>query len=261
MQCLACGGGLELAGGGQYARCTRCLALYQNGGGSLTPIHVEAPGGGNNPEFNAIFAQQLGFGPPPRPQGNLPDIGVRLRVDGVPIDIGSSGGIDTRRLENRVKQKAEQKIWGLVIGGVILLVILVTFAGIGIYVWLQMNPSGSGAAAAAPGGGSAASWDGKSTFACGGNDNVRIEGVTASLSAGPAIKATGNCRLELVDVTVSAPVAIDAGMNAKVAVRGGSITGTTTAIVAGVNAEVAILGAKVTGKTQTSANGKVTGLK
>lgn len=260
MQCLACGGGLEFAGGGQYARCTRCLALYQNGGGSLTPIRVEAPGGGNNPEFNAIFAQQLGFGPPPA-QSTMPDVGVRLRVDGVPIDISSSGGIDTRRLENRVKQKVEQKIWGLVIGGVILLVILATFAGVGIYVWLQMNQSGSGAAAAAPGGGSVASWDGKSTFSCGGNDDVKLEGVKASLSTGPAIKATGNCRLELVDVTLSAPVAIDAGMNAKVAVRGGSITGTTTAIVAGVNAQVTVDGAKVTGKTQTSANGKVTGVK
>jgi hypothetical protein len=49
MICPSCGGPLETAG--PAARCTRCPALYSTEGGDLTPIVVEAPGGGYNPEF------------------------------------------------------------------------------------------------------------------------------------------------------------------------------------------------------------------
>lgn len=44
------------------ARCPRCGALYsaQDGGG-LTPVVVESPGGGWNPEFQALFEEKLGF--------------------------------------------------------------------------------------------------------------------------------------------------------------------------------------------------------
>jgi hypothetical protein len=65
MQCSSCGGAFEWAGNGRYARC---LALFSNQNGQLTPIQVQAPGGGTPPAFNAMFAQNLGFGPPPQQQ-------------------------------------------------------------------------------------------------------------------------------------------------------------------------------------------------
>jgi LSD1 subclass zinc finger protein len=88
MQCLNCRGLLEFAGGGAHARCTQCLALFAVQNGQLTPVIVQAPGGGNNPEFNNIFAQQLGFAPrmPPQqafaPQAQFSVGGMGVRIVG-----------------------------------------------------------------------------------------------------------------------------------------------------------------------------------
>lgn len=106
----------------------------------------------------------------------------------------------------------------------------------------------------------AAKWDGKSPFTCSGNDNLRLNGVSAKLST-TAITASGNCHLTLVNVDVTAPTGIEAGVNAVVTVQGGSITGTTFAIHATANAKVDVTGAKVSGKTQAAGvNAKVTGV-
>src|SRR4051812_16661493 len=62
--CTSCGAALEWSPNGQgHARCTRCAALFSSDGASLTPVRLEAPGGGFNPDFQAIFEQQLGFSP------------------------------------------------------------------------------------------------------------------------------------------------------------------------------------------------------
>ena len=63
MNCPNCHGTLELAGQGQHARCEKCGQLYSHQDGQLTPVVVQAPGGGYNAEFQALFEQQLGFGP------------------------------------------------------------------------------------------------------------------------------------------------------------------------------------------------------
>ena len=65
----------------------RCLALFNNQGGQLTPIQVQAPGGGNNPEFNAMFA-------------DLPDPRK---------DAGSGGGITSLPLHQRDEPPAEPR--------------------------------------------------------------------------------------------------------------------------------------------------------
>src|SRR5262245_58494979 len=117
MQCLNCGGAFEFAGGGQHARCTRCLALFSNNHGPLTPIRVEAPGGGYNPDFNAMFARNLGFGPPPPGAGphNAPQQPQHNLGKGT-FDMG--GGqqlqltIDGKNPENFLKDKASSMIWG-----------------------------------------------------------------------------------------------------------------------------------------------------
>ena len=103
MTCVNCGGAFEYAQGGKYCRCVRCLTLFTNEMGRLTPIHVEAPGGGHNPEFNAIFARNLGFGPPPN-QG--PQLHVR---------------INGQTPESYAKNQVSSMVWGWIIGAVILL--------------------------------------------------------------------------------------------------------------------------------------------
>jgi hypothetical protein len=238
----------------------RCLSLFSNQNGQLTPIVVEAPGGGFNPEFNNIFAQNLGFGPPPpgaqpmpprqQPQHNLAqgtfDLGgghqLRLKIDG-------------KSPENYLKHKASSMIWGWIIGAVILGLVVLTFAGIGIYVYVVAKDSASGA----PGGGVAtgATWDGKSTFECKGNDNVTLTGIKANVS-GTAIKASGNCQLTMVGVEITAPVGIEASANAKVSMTGGAINATTHSVVASAAAKVDLVGTKVSGKSKSSGAAKVT---
>ncbi len=249
MQCLSCGGAFEWAGNGQYARCTRCLALFSNQGGQLTPIQVQAPGGGNNPEFNAMFAQNLGFGPPP-PQHNMA-AGTFDMGGGQQLQVQING----KTPESYLKDKASSMIWGWIIGAVIIGIMVLTGIGFGIYIYLEAkNPStGSGVKT-----GAAAQWDGKSTFECKGNDVVALTGVKANVS-GTAIKASANCQLSLTGVDITAGVGIEASASAKVTMTGGSINATTNSVVATAAAKVDCVGTKVTGKSKASGAAKITG--
>jgi hypothetical protein len=63
-ECPICSGAFEVIQpeGEMIARCSRCGALYQvQPGGGMMPVIVEAPGGGWNAEFQAIFEEKLGF--------------------------------------------------------------------------------------------------------------------------------------------------------------------------------------------------------
>ncbi len=251
MQCLSCGGAFEWAGNGQYARCTRCLALFGNQNGQLTPIQVEAPGGGNNPEFNAMFAQNLRFGPPP-PQHNMAagtfDMGggqqLRLKIDG-------------KSPEGFLKDKASGMIWGWIIGAVIIGILVLGGIGLAGYIYFAAK-SGAAAGGGGVATGAAASWDGKSTLLCGGNDVISLTGVKANVS-GTAIKASGNCQLSMTGVDITAGTGIEASANAKVTMIGGSIKATTSSVVASASAKVECTGTTVTGKSKTSGAAKVTG--
>jgi hypothetical protein len=251
MQCLSCGGAFEWAGNGQYARCTRCLALFSHQNGQLTPIHVEAPGGGNNPEFNAHFAQNLGFGPPPQ-QHNLAagtfDMGggqqLKLKING-------------KSPEGFLKDKASSMIWGWIIGAVIIGILVLGGIGLAGYIFFAARSTGAGGGAGVATG-AAAKWDGKSTLECKGNDVMELTGVKANVS-GTAIKASGNCQLSMVGVDITAATGIEASASAKVTMTGGSITATTNSVVASAAAKVDCVGTKVTGKSKASGAAKVTG--
>lgn len=261
MRCLYCGGGLEWAG--HNARCGACLNLFAMQNNQLTPVHVEAPGGGWNPDFNAVFARNLGFGPPPpgavprpppqQPQHNLSqgtfDVGgghqVQLQING-------------KTPENYLKDKASSAIFGWVIGAVIVGLMLLTVVGVGIYIYVVAKSDGNPAADAKAA--AAAKWDGKSTFTCGGNDVLTLTGVKAQV-AGTAIKAGGNCQLTLVSVDIVAPVGIDASANAKVKMTGGNLKASTSAVVASAGAKVDFVGTNVAGPVKTSGGAKVTGAK
>jgi hypothetical protein len=194
---------------------------------------------------------------PPRQQQQPPQqqIAVHANVGGLNINATSGGGLDTQGLQNQLKDKAKSQILWYGIGCGILFLVVVGIAGMGLYIWRSATAGG------VPGGAVAASkWNGASTFTCSGNDNVRIEGTSAKLST-TAVSAQGNCKLTLVNVDITAPTGIEAGVNAVVTVQGGSITATTFAVHATGNAQVHVTGTKVSGKTLAAPpNAKITGV-
>jgi hypothetical protein len=249
MQCLNCGGGFEYAQNGAYCRCVRCLSLFKNEMGRLTPIVVEAPGGGNNPEFNAIFARNLGFGPPPQQQQQH-DYGRGQ------FELGGGHQLQVKINGQTPESYAKGMVWGWIIGAAILGIVLLSVVGVGIYIYVVAKDESSPVTKAATA--KAASWDGKSTLDCKGNDVMAIEGVTATVSD-TAIRAAGNCQLTLTNVKITAPVGIEASANAKVTMTGGSINASSNSVVASAGANVVISGAQVTGKSKKSGGAKIVG--
>jgi hypothetical protein len=253
MHCLQCGGSFEYAGANKnYARCTKCLALHE----VVRPGHVQlmdvrAPSGQVDPQFTAIFAQQLGFAPR---QATQHVVGMG------PVNLV----VNTGKIERDIRNKISGFIWGWIITGIVL--VLVAIGGIILWVYIrgQMNQAAAngGMPAAGTGAAQVVSWDGKSPYSCGASQVVTIKNATANLSSGPAVSALGACQLTLENVNITAPQGIQALGTAKVTVKGGSITSTGEAINAMGNAQVAVEGAKVTGKTSTlGAGAKITGVK
>jgi hypothetical protein len=255
MQCLQCGGSFEYAGANrEHARCTQCLALHSVvRPGHVQLIDVRTPTGQVDPQFTAMVAQQLGFAPRHAQQHVMGIGGVNLIVP-------------TARIERDIRNKISGFIWGWIITGIV--VFILAIGGIVFFFWIraQMKETtaiaSSGMPAAGTGAPEVVTWDGKSPYMCGASQVVTIKGVTATLSAGPAINALGACQLTLEDVNITAPEGIQAMGTAKVTVKGGSIKSTGEAIHAMGSAEVDVLGAKITGKTSTlGAGAKITGVK
>ncbi len=249
MQCPRCGGGFEFAGGGQHARCTRCLTLFQMGPQGPTQVQVQAPGGGQNQDFENTMAQNLGFGPPPAGAGkhNIPDVrvgdmNVRVKINGMTP-------------ENYAKDKVSSMVWGWIIGAIIIVLLVIGGGILGIYVWYQAKNSGSATVSVKTP--EAATWDGKSTFTCDGNDAVSLKGVKATAG----VVAGGNCHLTLDNCTITAPIGISSDGNARVIVTGGSVTGTTNAIKAEGISQVTVTGATIKGKVSMEGLAKVIGAK
>jgi len=216
------------------------------------------PGGppnyGQPPYGQPPYGQQPQQGPygqqPQGPQNNLAQ-GTFDMGNGQQLQLT----VDGKTPENYLKDKASSMIWGWIIGAVILGLVVITFAGVGLYVYFQAK---DGAASGTSKTATAGAWDGKSTFECKGNDAVSLTGIKANVS-GTAIKASGNCQLTLSGVDITAPIGIEASAGAKVTMTGGSIKATTNSVVASANAKVDLVGTSVTGKAKQSGNAKVTG--
>ena len=284
MQCLNCGGQLEWAGGGKYARCMRDLSLFTQENGQLTPVQVQAPGGGFNPEFNNMFASNLGFGPPPPGAQPMPPQGGGM-MGGAGMGGGGMGGnpyggappgpqhdygkgqfdlgggaqlrvkINGQSPENFAKNQVSSMVWGWIIGAAVVGLLLIGGVILGVYIYFSSTSSATAASGAPTKAPAAAQWDGKTAFSCKGNDAISLVGVNATAG----VTTSGNCQLTLTNVTITAAVPINASGNSKVNVVGGAINGTANAAVASSNAIVTFTGTKVTGKTTKSGNGKVLG--
>lgn len=205
----------------------------------------------------------LAFGidgrPPAQPQARpaqpqQPEVHAKIKIGGFNINANSKTGVDTEGLTNQLKDKAKSQLLWYGIGCSIVLVVFLGLGGLGLYIWKSASTDAPSPAVAA-----ASKWDGKSPFSCGGNDVVKIEGVSAKLAA-TAITASGNCKLTLVNVSLTAPTGIDASGNAVVTVQGGSITATTLAVHAAGIAQVKVTGTTVSGKTQAEGGAKITGI-
>lgn len=227
-------------------------------------VHVTAPAG------PAPYAGQLPPDPHTQMQNRMQQIAqdrldprnyevkATVEVGGFKLNASSDKGFDSDGLAKQATEKAKTELvwWG--IGCVVVGLVVIGLAGLGFYIWYQVKKSSS-----PPSADSAevekASWDGKAEFTCGGNDSVKIEGVKAKLASGTAITAQGSCRLELVDVEIDAPIAIYAGANAKVVVKGGAVQGKDAAAKALGNATITFEGTKVTGKKDALGGAKITG--
>jgi hypothetical protein len=195
--------------------------------------------------------------PRAQPQQQQPQLNVKAKINvgGFKINASTDKGLDTAGLMNQAKDKAKSNLIWYGVGCGILLVVVLGVLGLGLYIWRSAATASVGGAGGAA---AAGKWDGKSTFTCGGNDNVTLSGVTANLTT-TAISANMNCHLALSNVKITAPTGIDASGNAVVTVTGGSITSTTLAAHADINAQITFTGTTVSGKTQAEMNGKITG--
>ncbi len=104
-------------------------------------------------------------------------------------------------------------------------------------------------------------WDGSAPLMCGGSQSITVENLTINLPGSSAIQAGGNCQVTLINTTLTAGTAIDAGGDAVITIRGGSVTGTENALSLGGNARVNIeQGAVVNGPISSGGSAVVTGL-
>lgn len=117
-------------------------------------------------------------------------------------------------------------------------------------------------AAGCSAGGDAAggAWDGKAPYKCMGNDSAVITGVTANITSGPAVDASGNCKVTFKDCNITTDRGVSASGNAEVTLEGGELKASDTAIEGSGAAKVDVKGTKVTGKVKQSGGAKITGV-
>ncbi len=228
--------------------------------GSVVPEIIAASGLQQNGIGVGNLSMAFGIdGRPPQPAPGGPQQAQQPQHNLAAGTFDMGGGhqlevqINGKTPEGYLKDKASSMIWGWIIGAVIIGIMVITGIGFGIYIYIAAKDTSSPAGAAKAA--AAAKWDGKSTFECGGNDIVALNGVTATAG----VKAGGNCQLTLTGVNITAPIGIEAGANAKVTMTGGSITASGNSVVASAGAKVDLVGTKVTGKSKTSAGAKITG--
>jgi hypothetical protein len=185
------------------------------------------------------------------------EVEARINIGGFKVKASTDKGLDTQGLADQVTNKVRSEVTWWAIGCGVVALVVIGLAGLGFYIYRQAKGSlGPNTASAEDA--DEKKWDGKSELTCGGSDNIRVKGVTASLDD-TAVTAQGNCRIELVDCDITAKTAISAGANAVVVVKGGKVTGKSEAASALGNAKITFDGTKVTGKKSALGGAKITG--
>lgn len=186
---------------------------------------------------------------------------AQVNVGGFKLKASTDGGFDTDGLANQAVGKAKNELvwWG--IGCAVVGLVVVLLGGIGWYAYAKYKattvpPSATGKPAEDA---EKSSWDGKSPFSCGGDDHVRIEGVTAKLDKDTVISASGACQVDLVNCDLTGKIGIQTLANAQVRVKGGKVTGKDAAAKALGNSRIVFDGTTVTGKKDGLGAAKVEG--
>ncbi len=78
-------------------------------------------------------------------------------------------------------------------------------------------------------------------------------------ATGPAIRASGNCRISLVGVDVHGPIGIEATGNATVSMTGGTIDAETDAVTTSTSARVNLVGTHFTGPARSTGSAILVG--
>jgi hypothetical protein len=189
------------------------------------------------------------------------DYQVTANIGGFKLKASTDGGFDSDGLANQAIDKAKSTlVWWAIFAGIGLVVVLF-LVGLGWWIWRKAEASMGPPQTDPKGKADVVTWDGKTPYSCGGDDHVTIKGVTANIASGTAISAGAACRLELVDVNVTAPTGLQAMGNAIIIVNGGSVTGKEFAAKALGNGQVTFKGTKVNGKTQALGKAKINGAK
>ncbi len=186
--------------------------------------------------------------PAPQPQY---EVRGELEIGGFNLKASSSGGFDAQGLADQATDKARSEITWWIIMGVVVIVAILGAIGMGIYIYLESKKtSNSDDTAESDSKKKEASWDGSEPFSCKGNEKPKLEGVKAKLDKGVAVTASGNCKLELIDVEIDAPTGIVAEGNAIITVKGGNVTGKDFAAKTSANGQITFSGTKVNGKKE-----------
>jgi hypothetical protein len=100
-------------------------------------------------------------------------------------------------------------------------------------------------------------WDGKEPFFCDGDQNLKIHNVTAKIGKGKtAVTATGKCKLDLLDVNVSADIGFDVTEGAVIKMKRVTVKGKNAAIQASGRAKVTGSG-KIKGEVKAVEKAKI----
>ena len=129
------------------------------------------------------------------------------------------------------RRAAKGAVVGVLASVVVVIALVVVGVGVGVVFFFNNSPFGGSAIPTVPGISAAApTWNGTTPFTCGGNDDVRIDGVVANLPNDVAITVRSNCRVEIVNSQIVSRVGIDAQGNRDVRVSGSLIQASETGI-------------------------------
>lgn len=120
------------------------------------------------------------------------------------------------------------------LGGCITATVAVVILLVGGVVAFSVHQASSGGPIFGP------AWDGEAPFRCGGNDEIRIEGVTANLPGQTAVTADLNCEVTIVDSEITAATGIDASGNGTIRLENTTIHASGTGIRAALNKNIVL---------------------
>jgi hypothetical protein len=125
--------------------------------------------------------------------------------------------------------------------GCISVAVVVAILGVVAVVVVSTVGTGSGGIPAVLG----PSWDGTAPFECSGNEEVRIEGVHATLPGQTAVRARLNCDVTIIDSDITAMRGIDASGNGTTRLENTTLRTSSTGIELSMNKRLILVNSQI----------------